>query len=224
MAGLPVERWRQEDAERVYWAMGTRLGTGMSQSVLGDRLGHVRDVTREDPPRARLPQPPGTGPAYGPRACRRPVQPARGEEGRRVAPHQRARRAQPAARREAGLSGTALRRLLHAPARRGGARRGPGHALEGPGLFVHRRQGQLPLGQDLCGDGPGGERRTAWRVRGRGRRGVPGGREQRRAAVAVHARARARSSGSTISPICTPARPSRTGRSRPGAATCSGSG
>ena len=49
MAGLPVERWRQEDAERVYWAMGTRLGAGMSQSVLGDRLGHVRDVTREDP-------------------------------------------------------------------------------------------------------------------------------------------------------------------------------
>ena len=49
MAGLPVGRWRQEDAERVYWAMGTRLGTGMSQSVLGDRLGHVRDTTREDP-------------------------------------------------------------------------------------------------------------------------------------------------------------------------------
>ena len=49
MAGLPVERWRRQDAERVYWAMGTRLGTGMSQSVLGDRLGHVRDTTREDP-------------------------------------------------------------------------------------------------------------------------------------------------------------------------------
>ena len=49
MAGLPVERWRQEDAERVYWAMGAQLGAGMSQSVLGDRLGHVRDVTREDP-------------------------------------------------------------------------------------------------------------------------------------------------------------------------------
>ena len=49
MAGLPVERWRQEDSERVYWAMGTQLGAGMSQSVLGDRLGHVRDVTREDP-------------------------------------------------------------------------------------------------------------------------------------------------------------------------------
>ncbi len=49
MAGLPVERWRQEDAERVYWAMGAQLGAGMSQSVLGDRLGHVRDTTREDP-------------------------------------------------------------------------------------------------------------------------------------------------------------------------------
>ena len=49
MAGLPVDRWRPEDAERVYWAMGTQLGAGMSQSVLGDRLGHVRDVSREDP-------------------------------------------------------------------------------------------------------------------------------------------------------------------------------
>ncbi len=49
MAGLPVERWRLEDAERVYWAMGAQLGAGMSQSVMGDRLGHVRDVTREDP-------------------------------------------------------------------------------------------------------------------------------------------------------------------------------
>ena len=49
MAGLPVERWRQEDTERVYWAMGTQLGSGISQSVLGDRLGHVRDTTREDP-------------------------------------------------------------------------------------------------------------------------------------------------------------------------------
>ena len=55
MAGLPVERWRQEDAER------TRLGTGMSQSRR-DRLGHVRDVTRGR--MRRLPQPPG---AYGPR-------------------------------------------------------------------------------------------------------------------------------------------------------------
>ena len=49
MAGLPVERWRQEDAERVCWAMGAQLGAGMSQSVLGDRLGHVRDTTREYP-------------------------------------------------------------------------------------------------------------------------------------------------------------------------------
>ena len=49
MAGLPVGRWRLEDTERVYWAMGAQLGAGISQSVLGDRLGHVRDTTREDP-------------------------------------------------------------------------------------------------------------------------------------------------------------------------------
>ncbi len=49
MAGLPVKRWSQEDVERVYWGMGTQLGEGVSQSVMGDRLGHVRDVSREDP-------------------------------------------------------------------------------------------------------------------------------------------------------------------------------
>jgi len=29
--------------------IGTHLGRGLSQSVLGDRLGHVKDFSREDP-------------------------------------------------------------------------------------------------------------------------------------------------------------------------------
>lgn len=49
MAGLLVDRWPEADIERAYWAMGVQMGVGLSQSVMGDRLGHVRDMTREDP-------------------------------------------------------------------------------------------------------------------------------------------------------------------------------
>jgi hypothetical protein len=33
----------------IFWGIGTYLGRGLSQSVLGDRLGHVKDFSREDP-------------------------------------------------------------------------------------------------------------------------------------------------------------------------------
>jgi alpha-ketoglutarate-dependent taurine dioxygenase len=33
----------------IFWGIGTHLGHGLSQSVLGDRLGHVKDFSREDP-------------------------------------------------------------------------------------------------------------------------------------------------------------------------------
>ena len=49
MDGIPVDAWSQDDLERVYWGMGTKLGRGLSQSVMGERLGHVRDFTRDDP-------------------------------------------------------------------------------------------------------------------------------------------------------------------------------
>ena len=32
-----------------FWGIGTHLGRGLSQSVLGDRLGHVKDFSCEDP-------------------------------------------------------------------------------------------------------------------------------------------------------------------------------
>ncbi len=54
MSGLPVDRWSQEDVERAYWGMGTTLGNGLVQSVMGERLGHVRDATKvENDPHAR---------------------------------------------------------------------------------------------------------------------------------------------------------------------------
>jgi hypothetical protein len=49
LRGLDVMRHTKEDMGLIFWAMGTHLGRSVSQSVMGDRLGHVRDMTRTDP-------------------------------------------------------------------------------------------------------------------------------------------------------------------------------
>ncbi|MBT6206274.1 MAG: TauD/TfdA family dioxygenase [Alphaproteobacteria bacterium] len=46
---LPVEDWSLEKAEIIYWGIGTHFGKGQSQSVMGDRLGHVVNVGGKDP-------------------------------------------------------------------------------------------------------------------------------------------------------------------------------
>lgn len=45
--GLPVERWSDDDAGLVFWALGLALGRPGAQNPEGDLLGHVRD-TGED--------------------------------------------------------------------------------------------------------------------------------------------------------------------------------
>ena len=45
---LPIEDY-SKDLALIFWGIGTHLGRGLSQSVLGDRLGHVKDFSREDP-------------------------------------------------------------------------------------------------------------------------------------------------------------------------------
>ncbi len=45
---LPVEDWPLAKAEIIYWGLGTHFGTGQSQSVIGDRLGHVVNVGGKD--------------------------------------------------------------------------------------------------------------------------------------------------------------------------------
>lgn len=47
--GFPVNDYSLEDIEILYWGLGTHLGTGESQSNMGDRVGHVRDVSGKDP-------------------------------------------------------------------------------------------------------------------------------------------------------------------------------
>ena len=46
---LPVEAYSKDDLAMIFWGIGTHLGRGLSQSVRGDRLGHVKDFSREDP-------------------------------------------------------------------------------------------------------------------------------------------------------------------------------
>jgi len=48
LAGLSRETHSEEDMERIYWGIGTHLGDAATQSMLGDRLGHVRHVA-DDP-------------------------------------------------------------------------------------------------------------------------------------------------------------------------------
>lgn len=49
LRGLPVEAYSKDEIGFLYWGIGTHLGIGQSQSVMGDRLGHVKDFSREDP-------------------------------------------------------------------------------------------------------------------------------------------------------------------------------
>jgi hypothetical protein len=46
---LPVEDYSKDEIGIMFWGLGTHLGHGLSQSVMGDRLGHVKDFSREDP-------------------------------------------------------------------------------------------------------------------------------------------------------------------------------
>ncbi|MEA2780975.1 MAG: hypothetical protein QOK29_2519 [Rhodospirillaceae bacterium] len=46
---LPVERFSRAEIDLIYWGIGTHLGAGVSQSVLGDMIGEVRDMTPDDP-------------------------------------------------------------------------------------------------------------------------------------------------------------------------------
>ncbi|MEQ9491702.1 MAG: TauD/TfdA family dioxygenase [Alphaproteobacteria bacterium] len=48
LRGFPVDALSQTEIEIFYWAVGLHLGLPVSQSVMGDRLGHVIDVSGRD--------------------------------------------------------------------------------------------------------------------------------------------------------------------------------
>ena len=47
--GFPVANWSRDDVELMYWGLGLHLGVAANQSVMGDRLGHVLNVSDVDP-------------------------------------------------------------------------------------------------------------------------------------------------------------------------------
>ncbi len=46
LRGLPADRYDVEDMAKIFWGIGTHFGIAVSQSALGDVLGHVRDLTK----------------------------------------------------------------------------------------------------------------------------------------------------------------------------------
>jgi len=47
--GFPVDQYSPQELETLFWCFGIQFGVPVSQSVLGDRLGQVIDVTDVDP-------------------------------------------------------------------------------------------------------------------------------------------------------------------------------
>ncbi|HIF09725.1 MAG TPA: hypothetical protein EYQ81_07675 [Sneathiellales bacterium] len=46
LRGLPADRYSAEDMAMMYWGIGTHFGIAVSQSAMGDVLGHVQDLTK----------------------------------------------------------------------------------------------------------------------------------------------------------------------------------
>ena len=49
LQGIPLAESTLAEIEAMYWLLGLRFGTPVSQSVMGERLGHVEDVSDIDP-------------------------------------------------------------------------------------------------------------------------------------------------------------------------------
>ena len=49
LRGLTRDRYTPDDAAAIFWGLGTHFGRAVSQSSMGDRIGHVTDVGGQDP-------------------------------------------------------------------------------------------------------------------------------------------------------------------------------
>jgi hypothetical protein len=49
LRGFPVDRCTVDETALMFWGIGLRLGRAVSQSVMGERLGHVVNMTDTDP-------------------------------------------------------------------------------------------------------------------------------------------------------------------------------
>jgi hypothetical protein len=50
IAGIPVARYSEDELRRVFWGIGTHLGTAMYQNARGEIMGEVRDESRDAAP------------------------------------------------------------------------------------------------------------------------------------------------------------------------------
>ncbi len=48
LTGFPLERYSKNQCEIIYWALGSHFGAAQSQSLMGDKLGHVVNVGGKD--------------------------------------------------------------------------------------------------------------------------------------------------------------------------------
>jgi len=48
LRGLSGDRYRADDQAAIFWGLGSHLGRAVSQSPMGDRIGHVTDVGGKD--------------------------------------------------------------------------------------------------------------------------------------------------------------------------------
>ena len=49
LRGFPMAEMSEDEACRLFWGLGTHLGRAVSQSVMGDRLGHVVNIGGKNP-------------------------------------------------------------------------------------------------------------------------------------------------------------------------------
>lgn len=49
LGGFPVDKYDQETVSRIFWGLGRLLGCPVSQSVMGERLGHIVNKADEQP-------------------------------------------------------------------------------------------------------------------------------------------------------------------------------
>ena len=49
LSGFPVDQYNKDEMAILHFGLGTHFGTAMSQSAMGDRLGHVINVGGKDP-------------------------------------------------------------------------------------------------------------------------------------------------------------------------------
>ena len=45
--GIPIERYSREEAQLIFWGLGTYFGEAVGQNMMGEVMGHVMDVGRD---------------------------------------------------------------------------------------------------------------------------------------------------------------------------------